>query len=451
MREKEQKSEGKSKKWLWIALAIFSITVVASYIIGYTYFKERFFVNTELNGMDVSQKTVQEVIDIYQKKGDSYNLMIQENETVLLDLHGTDINLQYKVESLIKSKFAKQNPYLWWRAYFSETKESISENIFYDTEKLKELLSKETFLPESGRTAPKSAEIVYDGEKFVIQKEQAGTQLDAEKLEKAVADRISGQNVEKLDLAAEECYILPQYTEQSPEVVKACEQMNGYCNAQITYNFFGMYTEQVGKDKIAQWVTLGEDWQTGLNQDAVRQYLNTLAETYRGQMDVEKELPVLVSAIQNQEVKERTPEPDLNIYGGRIGAGTYIEVDLTNQHMWYVEKGKVLLSCDVVTGLPTNARRTPAGNYRITEKMRNKILTGNIVPETGEPEYRTKVSYWMRITNSGVGFHDATWQPSFGGQRYKRHGSHGCINMPYSAAQQLYSLVSVGTRTVIHY
>ena len=78
------------------------------------------------------------------------------------------------------------------------------------------------------------------------------------------------------------------------------------------------------------------------------------------------------------------------------------------------------------------------------------MLRGEKKPD-GTYEYETPVAYWIRVTWTGVGFHDATWQSSFGGNRYTYAGSHGCINMPYSAVQQLYSLVSVGTPIVIHY
>jgi len=51
------------------------------------------------------------------------------------------------------------------------------------------------------------------------------------------------------------------------------------------------------------------------------------------------------------------------------------------------------------------------------------------------------------------GFHDATWRSDeeFGGDTYLWNGSHGCINLPYSAAEELYGLVHVGDKVHIHY
>ena len=50
---------------------------------------------------------------------------------------------------------------------------------------------------------------------------------------------------------------------------------------------------------------------------------------------------------------------------------------------------------------------------------------------------------WMRLTNSGIGLHDATWRGRFGGAIYERDGSHGCINLPKTFAYELYDFVKV--------
>ena len=120
--------------------------------------------------------------------------------------------------------------------------------------------------------------------------------------------------------------------------------------------------------------------------------------------------------------------------------------------MWFFQDGQVALETPVVTGNPNIGNRaTPSGVYSILELMRNKTLKGEIDPATGEREYETPVSYWMRVTWSGIGFHDATWQPAFGGSLYQTIGSHGCINMPYGQAQALYGMLAVGTPVIIHY
>lgn len=138
-------------------------------------------------------------------------------------------------------------------------------------------------------------------------------------------------------------------------------------------------------------------------------------------------------------------------HGAQDWGNTYVEVDLTDQHMWYIVDGSVAMQTDVVTGLPTPERETPAGVYSILEMKRDKTLVGETDPATGQPIYETPVAYWMRVTWTGIGFHDATWQSAFGGSRYQTNGSHGCINMPYDQAAALYDMLSVGTPVVMHY
>ena len=120
----------------------------------------------------------------------------------------------------------------------------------------------------------------------------------------------------------------------------------------------------------------------------------------------------------------------LDVYKRQDWGNTYAEVDLSAQHMWYIQNGNVVLETDIVSGLPTPDRITPEGVYDVLYKESPSILVGENDPETGEPIYKQEVRYWMQFTWSGVGFHDADWQPAFGGSLYQSAGSHGCINMP---------------------
>ena len=107
-----------------------------------------------------------------------------------------------------------------------------------------------------------------------------------------------------------------------------------------------------------------------------------------------------------------------------------------------------MLSTDVVTGNPNKGNATPPGVYSLTYKARNATLRGERRPD-GTYSYETPVKYWMPF-NGGIGFHDASWQPTFGGSRYKSHGSHGCVNLPPSVAPKMYELVYKDVPVVCH-
>ena len=80
------------------------------------------------------------------------------------------------------------------------------------------------------------------------------------------------------------------------------------------------------------------------------------------------------------------------------------------------------------------------------EQTCKDFLSGEIEGEG----YTQPVTYWMPF-NGGIGFHDATWQAYFGGDRYTYAGSHGCINMPLDAAATLYSIIDTNVPIVCFY
>ena len=109
---------------------------------------------------------------------------------------------------------------------------------------------------------------------------------------------------------------------------------------------------------------------------------------------------------------------------------SYLLVDISDQKLYVYKEGKKQWSASVVTG-KKGVSDTPKGHYTLKRSnfKRNTTLMGD-----------THVDYWMPfITGRGIGFHDASWQSSFGGSRYIRNGSHGCVNMKTSDAKKLYN------------
>ena len=126
---------------------------------------------------------------------------------------------------------------------------------------------------------------------------------------------------------------------------------------------------------------------------------------------------------------------------GKTVPSTYIEVSISQQHLWYYVDGKLYVSTPVVTG-NCNSMDTPKGYWAINNKASPCSLVG--------PGYVSHVQYWMSFIGSGYGIHDASWRSSFGGQIYKGNGSHGCINTPYSAVQKIYRKAKVGTPVIVY-
>lgn len=58
-----------------------------------------------------------------------------------------------------------------------------------------------------------------------------------------------------------------------------------------------------------------------------------------------------------------------NSYGVNDLGNTYIEVDLTEQYMWYYQDGNVIFESDIVSGLASDPeRKTPPGIFTLYYK-----------------------------------------------------------------------------------
>ena len=162
-------------------------------------------------------------------------------------------------------------------------------------------------------------------------------------------------------------------------------------------------------------------------------------------IDKEKEREQLLEEVKNGEIKTREPvysQTAVSRSKNDIGS-TYIEVDYTNQHMWYFEEGTLKLDSDFVSGNISRGNGSPDGVFKVVYKKSPAVLKGE--------DYESDVTYFIPFAYN-VGFHDASWRHGrFGGTIYKNSGSHGCINMPEEKAAKLYELVKVDTPVVAYY
>ncbi len=121
---------------------------------------------------------------------------------------------------------------------------------------------------------------------------------------------------------------------------------------------------------------------------------------------------------------------------------TFIEVDMGEQHLYYYVDGKLSMDMPIVTGNVNRGRSTPTGVFNIYNKRYHTYLRG--------VDYVSYVNYWLGV-NKGVGIHDANWRSEFGGDIYKRDGSHGCINCPEEKVSKLWEVAEVGTPVILYY
>lgn len=467
--------DGKVKA-LWITGGVLAV-ICLIYVAISVYFMSHFFVNTKINGKNFSGKTASDVEKYLQTNIKDYKLTILENKGRQDVISGSEIGLEYRAGTEAEKLLKDQNGFAWPKAFFTENSRKVSVNVSYNEESLNQRISQLSCL-QTEQTPAENAKPEFDGNQYVIKPEVYGNAVDKERLTEQVKVHIT-EFQPQLDMVATKCYAKPKYTEDSKEVQEACDAMNKYVNASITYPM----NEPVVVDKalISQWLQVDGEMKVSLNTEAMKQWFTAFGDkydtqgttrtfttpagksatvtggTYGWSIDEDTELVNLQNSILNGEVVTREPAyyagGTAAAHSGQDWGNTYAEVDMSAQHMWYVQNGQVVLETDVVTGEPIPSKITPEGVYSLMWKQPNSVLVGDINPDTGEPAYRTKVKYWMQVTSSGVGFHDAIWQTAFGGTLYQipGTGSHGCINMPLDQAGALFNMIEPGTPVIFHW
>ena len=355
----------------------------------------------------------------------------------------------------------------------------IMYQVTKDETQEKNILAAENFGGKE-RNASKDAYISYDEEKkeFTLVNEVQGNQIDEARL-LAYVDQTLDNAIRQEPLGGQvditigtEVYQQPVTAESQDMQAKLTslnQQLSNYRNASVTYTF-GETTEVLGSDVISSWIKV--DGETiSIDQAAAQEYVSNLAVAYNTiyvprtfhtsygndvtvssneygfQIDQEAELAQLLKDIQSG--KPVTRDPIYSISGMKRNgkddlAGSYIEVSLDNQHLWLYKDGALITETDIVSGAPTPERETYRGAWPIAYKASPFTLTSDVYG------YNTKVTYWMPFVY-GQGLHDASWQSSFGGNRYKTGaGSHGCINLPKDQAALIYNTIDGGYPIIIY-
>ena len=208
------------------------------------FFISHFYMNTVINGHDFSGKTAADVEEYIKQQVSDYKLTVREQNNETSEISGADISLSYEANDEIENALKSQNPFLWPSAFFAESTTDVTVQVSYDEEALNEQIQSLNAVTRE-QTQPVSASPEYNGESYEVKAEVYGTAVDIDVLTEKVKQYIS-EFRDELVLRDEGCYVLPAYTSSSPEVQEACDTMNKYIQASITYT---MDDEDVVVDK----------------------------------------------------------------------------------------------------------------------------------------------------------------------------------------------------------
>ncbi len=433
-------------------------------VLGYYLYEQAnsglFFENTKINGYDVTGKTAKEVMLILERDYSAPELTINEGGQEALTLTLEDMGYtvdEMKLLSELKSCMREQNVRLLF-SLMGGNEFEVEIPFEFDEDTFNEAVSASRFL--TPRKASVDASLEYNGTEYYIEPEVYGNEMDDADLRvmvKDYADKVVAadrpQKNGTLEVP-ESFYFLPAVTQDDGEMNTMMGIYNSYCKAKISLTF-GEKKEVVDWSVVQNWLNI-EGGEATLNEEAVYDYVYELAARYDTlyhardftthdgrtihyessdygyQIDCDAEAQQLIQDIYANTAVEREPVYAVKGYkrnGQDDVVGTYVEADLTKQHLWFYIDGKVVVESDFVSGLPKDGRETATGVFMIPYKTSPEVLEGDT--------WREEVTYWMPF-HDGQGLHDAPWRNEFGGNIYQTGGSHGCINLPPQAAATIY-------------
>ena len=431
------------------------VIILLIYIGGFLYFNNYSYPLTTING---EKKAFVALKDIKDPNYDDYTLKVIGKNNKKVEFRAED--LDFKVEEKTPLKINQKAP-LWFLEIFKKHDYKLDYNYIFSEEKLDESLKSSKLNQDVEKS--KDAQVELVGSKYEIIPEKYGDEIDLEKTKESI---IAAFKSKEEEIELEEEYLKPELTKDSKELQEELETKQRLFSTILTFDFDDRKFEVKGDELISFYDKLQDGYQ--LNRDRVRAYVADPAKktdtfgtdrkfqtTGRGevsvgggiygwQMDVDKTTENTMKAIE--EAKTQNVEIEYKLRSltraeDDIG-NTYIEIDLSRQHLWFYKEGNLVVESDVITGAPYGGRETPTGVFKVWSRETDRNLTGE--------DYSSPVSFWMPINWSGVGLHDASWQDKFGGELYKSRGSRGCINLPYEVAKKIYTEVKNETPVVIY-
>ncbi len=463
---------------LFIFLIVLTLAVFGYYRVA-VYYQTHFFPNTSINGIDCSDMEVEPVTRLLDVRVQDYVLEVKGRDyrtgdagAVLGTITAGDIQLNFgDTKAAVEYFLEQQEEFKWIWAYLNGSyPHFLEQGLYFDAELLKSTVQEWDAFRRENMIRAEDAYIsgyLEESGTYEIIPETSGTELDMEKAVQLIGDAVNHQD-EEIDLEEGACYVEASVRKDDQKLTEAVDTVNKWLGTRVVYDWNGTKVELDYKT-LHNWISmesgkpvLDEEQVTAFVKEQASQYdtygrkksftttlgveLTLNSRNYGWKTDTESEAEELVELIYQGSTVEK--EPVYSITARQKGANdignSYVEADLTNQHLYLYQDGEIVVESDFVSGtmVSTYDCVTPEGIYGLAYKTRDAVLKG--------ATYRTPVSYWMPFYGN-YGMHDAKWRGSFGGQIFKTNGSHGCINLPPAKAAEIYEYVSEGFPVVCYY
>lgn len=463
-------------RFLAVFLLIGGILGVAGVLALTFYYRRHFPVNTWINGVYCTGKSIEQINEELINAHEASVIVIVDADSVSWEVNMQDADIRPDYTEALKAYLAQNASGNWMNNLHAPvSSELTAEKYSVDEGKLRECLAALPFAAEeAGRE--EGVRVLWSEEGYVLQ-DGNEHRLNLETVCAYTKDCLQkGQTT--IELLTGGCY---EDLQDSPadKAQRNLWQKIAEFNERSGRIIYDMGAEKISftPDMAVRFLAtdqdslpfLNEQGEVTVKEELVRAWVEELAlkydtcnterefaatrgdmvtvkyVTYGTRLDVESETAYLFNALQT-DTGTGVHVPAYLQEGYTRGlddiGGTYIEIDMTEQKMYYYADRELMLETDIVTGNTGRRMGTPQGINFVYGKERNRTLRG--------PGYASFVKYWMPVKGN-IGIHDASWRSKFGGQIYKTNGSHGCINTPSDIMAELYEMAEVGTPVIMFY
>lgn len=466
--KKKMKSDlFKNDKSTYYKIGIILGIVLVIYLLGSLFFRSHFYIRSKVNGVDASFKNADSTYAKIVNSADKYTISFVDNDgEVINEVNSSDlgVGVNYDVNQ-VQDLLDSQTGFNWLLRMIVPAEYYTATGNSYNGEKVKAVAASLDFSQQASTVESEDAYIKFDGDKFVIVDEVYGDRIDEEGVEEAIIYAV--ENLQRV-INVSDCYNKPDVKADDEKLNAALEQLNKYMDTDIHYDLGEGYTEEIPAATKATWFKLDEDNNVSFDRDAIGEYVNSMGDKYNTygkkkqfittsgeaievpagsfgwRIAYDGEIDAIIADLEGGE--DVTRDFTYLYYGTSHGehdyGNSYVEVNLTEQHVYVYKDGEMVFDTPCVSGKISANHGTHTGVYPIAYKQKDATLKGD--------NYESHVNYWMPF-NMGEGLHDATWRSSFGGTIYKTGGSHGCVNLPLSAAESIYNIVEAGWPVIVFY
>lgn len=464
-------------KWKKVVsfLAVFLVILAAAYVAGMAFFASHYTYGTYIGKKDFSFKSKNSVYSEYPNEKPDFIVQLNGRGDVSLDIDSKAIisSIDYDLGNLERYNGNILNGLGWINKNLHSNVIDVTAHVTVDEDVLKDIINSSDMNDRSKLKEPQNAflgEYNSKTKQFEILQGDLGNILETKNTVSAVKEALNNipAGIDRIivNLDEKDCYKHPLMSVDNAKLVKERDRANSILNTKITYDWYGNW-DVIDSYVIKDWIKV-KDNTVSIDEAKVRQYVERSAgyyDTYNKELrfrthsgdiknikrgdygwltDVDTEVEELMACLEKggEQIKEPVHLHEAYAKGSDDIGGSYVEIDLSNQHLYLYKDGKLFLDTDLVSGNVSAGHKTPDGIYGVTYKAQSVVLRG--------PGYASFVYYWMPY-KGGVGMHDATWRNKFGGTIYKSAGSHGCINLPLSVAKQIYEQVEAGFPVVSYW